>query len=214
MASLNKVLLMGNLTRDPELTYTPGGAAICKFGIAINRRFSQNGQDKEETCFLDIVVWGKQAETASRYLQKGAGVFIEGRLTYEQWEEKDTQKKRSRITVTAERVQFLNGRRDDMGGGDAGGAGDYDSSYEQQLAYTSRNSSSQGNRAYGPRQQQNRPSGQGGGGSAYGGNHGASRYQQQAGSQQGGGGQPPQMPPPQEEYPFEDVGGVDDDIPF
>ena len=121
-ASLNKVLLMGNLTREPELRYTPGtNAAVCEFGIAINRRFIQNGQEKDETCFLDIVVWGKQAESCSRFLQKGASVFIEGRLVYDTWTEKDTQKKRSRIRVTAERVQFLNqqgGRREDgMDGG-------------------------------------------------------------------------------------------------
>ena len=117
-ASLNKVLLMGNLTREPELRYTPGtNSAVCEFGIAINRRFIQNGQEKDETCFLDIVVWGKQAESCSRFLQKGASVFIEGRLVYDTWTEKDTQKKRSRIRVTAERVQFLSqqqsGRRDD-----------------------------------------------------------------------------------------------------
>ena len=118
MASLNKVLLIGNLTRDPELRYLSGSnSAVCEFGIAINRRFVQNGgQEKDETCFLEIVVWGKQAETCSRFLQKGSTVFIEGRLVYDQWTEKDTQKKRSRVRVTAERVQFLSGRRDDQGG--------------------------------------------------------------------------------------------------
>ena len=118
MASLNKVLLIGNLTRDPELRYLSGSnSAVCEFGIAINRRFMQaSGQEKDETCFLEIVVWGKQAETCSRFLQKGSTAFIEGRLVYDQWTEKDTQKKRSRIRVTAERVQFLSGRRDDQGG--------------------------------------------------------------------------------------------------
>ena len=117
MASLNKVLLIGNLTRDPELRYLSGSnSAVCEFGIAINRRFMQNGgQEKDETCFLEIVVWGKQAETCSRFLQKGSTVFIEGRLVYDQWTEKDTQKKRSRVRVTAERVQFLSGRRDEQG---------------------------------------------------------------------------------------------------
>ena len=115
MASLNKVLLIGNLTRDPELRYLTGGnSAVCEFGIAINRRFMQaSGQEKDETCFLEIVVWGKQAETCSRFLQKGSTIFIEGRLVYDQWTEKDTQKKRSRVRVTAERVQFLSGRRED-----------------------------------------------------------------------------------------------------
>ena len=117
MASLNKVLLIGNLTRDPELRYLTGGnSAVCEFGIAINRRFMQaSGPEKDETCFLEIVVWGKQAETCSRFLQKGSTVFIEGRLVYDQWTEKDSQKKRSRVRVTAERVQFLSGRRDDQG---------------------------------------------------------------------------------------------------
>ncbi len=117
MPSLNKVFLMGNLTRDPELRYIPGSnSAVCEFGIAINRRFVQaGGQEKDETCFLEIVVWGKQAETSARFLQKGASVFIEGRLVYEQWTERDSQKKRSRIRVNADRIQFLNARRDDAG---------------------------------------------------------------------------------------------------
>jgi len=114
MASLNKVLLMGNLTREPELRYLSGSnAAVCEFGIAVNRRFSQNGQERDETCFLDIIVWGKQAESCSRFLQKGSSVFIEGRLIYDTWTEKDTQKKRSRLRVTAERVQFLSSSRRD-----------------------------------------------------------------------------------------------------
>ena len=124
MASLNKVFLMGNLTRDPELRYIPGtNSAVCEFGIAVNRRFMQaGGQEKDETCFVEIVVWGKQAESCSRFLQKGASVLIEGRLVYDQWVERDTQKKRSRLRVTAERVQFTGSRRDDAGPGaqDAG----------------------------------------------------------------------------------------------
>lgn len=117
MASLNKVFLMGNLTRDPELRYISGtNSAVCEFGIAVNRRFMQaGGQEKDETCFVEIVVWGKQAESCSRFLQKGASVLIEGRLVYDQWVERDTQKKRSRLRVTAERVQFTGPRRDDGG---------------------------------------------------------------------------------------------------
>ena len=135
MASLNKVLLIGNLTRDPELRYLTGGnSAVCEFGIAINRRFMQaSGQEKDETCFLEIVVWGKQAETCSRFLQKGSTVFIEGRLVYDQWTEKDTQKKRSRVRVTAERVQFLSGRRDE-GGAPRGDMPPEDDGYQQQRA--------------------------------------------------------------------------------
>lgn len=115
-AFLNKVILMGNLTREPELRYTPGNnSAICEFGLAINRRYIQNGQEKEEACFVDIVVWGKQAESCSRFLQKGASVLVEGRLVYDSWTEKDTQKKRSRLRVNADRVQFMSSRREDGG---------------------------------------------------------------------------------------------------
>jgi single-strand DNA-binding protein len=103
------------------LRYTSGNSvAVCEFGIAINRRFTQgDGQAKDETCFVDIVVWGKQGESCQRFLKKGASVFIEGRLVYEQWAERDTQKRRSRLRVTAERVQFLSARADgSIGGGD------------------------------------------------------------------------------------------------
>lgn len=115
MASLNKVLLMGNLTREPELRYTPNtNYAVCEFGLAINnRRRDANGQDKEETCFVDIVVWGNQAQSCSRFLQKGSCVLIEGRLLYEQWTERESQKKRSRLRVTADRVQFISNTRRD-----------------------------------------------------------------------------------------------------
>lgn len=108
MASFNKVLLMGNVTRDPELRYTPSGAAVCALGFAVNRRFTNTrGEEQNETCFVDVDVWGKQAENVSRYLRKGSPAFIEGRLRYDQWDDRETGKKRSRLTVTAERVQFL-----------------------------------------------------------------------------------------------------------
>ena len=129
MASLNKVLLMGNLTRNPEIRYTPGGSAVCEFGMAMNRRFMQaNGQEKDETCFVDITVWGKQAESSSRFLQKGSSVFVEGRLVYDQWTEKETGNKRSRLRIYAERVQFLD-RRDQAG--QPGGEGDGGAPYGQ-----------------------------------------------------------------------------------
>ncbi|MBR2425931.1 MAG: single-stranded DNA-binding protein [Lentisphaeria bacterium] len=120
MASLNKVLLMGNLTREPELRYTSGNSvAVCEFGIAINRHFTQtDGQTKEDTCFVDIIVWGKQGESCQKYLKKGSNVFIEGRLVYETWAERDTQKRRSRLRVTAERVQFLTARADGISAGE------------------------------------------------------------------------------------------------
>jgi len=115
MASLNKVLLIGNLTRDPELRYTPQGAAVCEFSIAMNRTFnSKTGEKKEEVTFIDIVAWARTAEICGEYLKKGRPVFIEGRLQQDRWEQPDGQK-RSRIKVTAERVQFL--------GSPAGGGG-------------------------------------------------------------------------------------------
>jgi single-strand DNA-binding protein len=107
MASLNKVLLMGNLTRDPELRYTPQGSAVVNLRMAINRRFkTQTGEMKEETCFVTVVAWGKQAETCSQYLTKGRPIFVEGRLQSRSWEAQDGQK-RSTIEVRADRVQFL-----------------------------------------------------------------------------------------------------------
>ncbi len=106
MASYNKVLLMGNLTKAPEVRYTPNGSAVCDFSIALNRRYQSNGQDRDEVCYVDVVVWAKQAESCGRYLQKGSPVFVEGRLRNDNWEDKDGNK-RSRLRVTAERVQFM-----------------------------------------------------------------------------------------------------------
>ena len=114
---LNKVFLMGNLTRDPELRYTPGGAAVCEFGIAINRSFSSNNQTREEVCFVDIVVWGKTGELCQRYLNKGSQALIEGRLQYDQWEDKTTGKRSSRLRVIAENVQFVGAKREGSEGG-------------------------------------------------------------------------------------------------
>ena len=108
MASLNKVFLMGNLTRDPELRYTTGGAAVCKFGLAVNQRYqTSKGEDREEVCFVDVDVWGKPAEACEHYLRKGAPALVEGRLRFEQWDDRDTGKKRSRLTVRGDRVQFI-----------------------------------------------------------------------------------------------------------
>ncbi len=106
MASLNKVFLMGNLTRDPELRYTAGGSSVADFGIAVNRRYKQGDEWKEDVCFVDITVWGKQAENCAEYLNKGKGVFIEGRLQFRSWESEEGQK-RSKIEVVANNVQFL-----------------------------------------------------------------------------------------------------------
>ena len=116
MASLNRVFLIGNLTRDPELRYTPGGVAVASFGLAVNTQiFSKSGgEPKEETCFIKIVVWGKQAESCNQYLKKGRPVFVEGRLVYRSWEQEG--KTRTTIEVKADRVQFLGARPSDSAG--------------------------------------------------------------------------------------------------
>lgn len=107
MASYNKVLLMGNLTKDPELRYTPQGAAVANLRLAVNRRYRDKNQElKEEVCFITAVVWNKQAETCNQYLHKGSSVFVEGRLASRSWED-NTGAKRNVIEVKAERVQFL-----------------------------------------------------------------------------------------------------------
>lgn len=107
MANLNKIFLMGNLTKDPELRYVPSGAAVCNLRLAANRQFkNQAGELKKETCFVTVVVWGKQAETCNQYLNKGSAVFVEGRLQSRSWETQDGQK-RSTIEVRADRVQFI-----------------------------------------------------------------------------------------------------------
>ena len=108
MASYNKVLLMGNLTRDPEVKYTPKGTALANLGLAVNRRWTtETGEQKEEVTFVDVEVWGRQAETAGQYLSKGRPVFIEGRLKLDSWEDKESGQKRNKLKVVAERVQFL-----------------------------------------------------------------------------------------------------------
>jgi single-strand DNA-binding protein len=112
MASYNKVLLMGNLTRDPEVRYTPKGTAIANLGLAVNRVYTlDSGEQKEEVTFVDVEVWGRQAETAGQYLCKGRPVFIEGRLRLDSWEDKESGQKRNKLKVVAERVQFLGAPR-------------------------------------------------------------------------------------------------------
>jgi single-strand DNA-binding protein len=116
MASLNKVFLIGNLTRAPELRYTPSGTAVSDLRLAVNRSYTtQGGERREETCFLTVVVWGKQAETAGQYLDKGSPVLVEGRLQTRDWETKDGQK-RNVVEVVAERLQFLGRGRATTGG--------------------------------------------------------------------------------------------------
>jgi len=110
MANLNKVLLIGNLTRDPELRYTPGGTAVVSFGLAVNRKWrSQDGQDREDTLFVEINGFGRQAEVVSEYMSKGRQIFVEGRLHLDRWEDKESGAKRSKLSVTMENFQFLGG---------------------------------------------------------------------------------------------------------
>jgi single-strand DNA-binding protein len=117
-ANFNKVLLMGNLTRDIELRYTQSGTAIAKFGMAVNRRYTQQGgEQKEETCFVDLTAWGRQAEILNEYTKKGSPLFVEGRLEYSTWESQDGGK-RSKLAVVVENFQLLG-----SGGAGRGGSG-------------------------------------------------------------------------------------------
>lgn len=118
MANLNKVLLMGNLTRDPEVRYTPKGTAVAELGIAVNRVYSgENGEKREEVTFVDVTVWGRTAENVGEYLKKGRPVFIEGRLQLDSWEDKQSGQKRNKLKVVADNVQFLGSPRGAGGGG-------------------------------------------------------------------------------------------------
>jgi len=117
MANLNKVLLIGNLTRDPELRYTPKGTAVTDLGLAINRVWNnEQGQKQEETTFVEVTFWGRQAEIAQQYLNKGRGVYVEGRLQMDTWDDKETGKKRSRLKIHGENLQFLPDGRPNQGG--------------------------------------------------------------------------------------------------
>jgi single-strand DNA-binding protein len=108
MASFNKVILVGNLTRDPELRYTPKGTAIAKIGVAVNRVWtSESGEKKEEVTFVDVDVFGRTAENVGQYMRKGRPILIEGRLRLDQWDDKQTGQKKSKLGVVAETVQFL-----------------------------------------------------------------------------------------------------------
>src|SRR6187401_766652 len=129
MASFNRVLLMGNLTRDPQLKYLPSQTAVVEFGIACNRKFrTANGEDKEEVTYVDITSFGKQAEVINQYFQKGKPIFIEGRLKFDSWEDKQGGGKRSKLTVVIENFQFVGGRD---GGGEGGGGGGGRGGYDQ-----------------------------------------------------------------------------------
>ena len=119
MASFNKVILVGNLTRDPELRYTPKGTAVARLGLAVNRQWkTDSGESREEVTFIDIDAFGRQAEVIGQYCKKGKPLMIEGRLKYDTWEDKQTNQKRSKLTVVLESFQFLG----DGGGGRSGEA--------------------------------------------------------------------------------------------
>lgn len=120
MASFNRVVLVGNLTRDPELRYIPSGSAVSEIGLAVNDRVKKGDQWVDETTFVDITLWGRTAEVANEYLSKGSSVLIEGRLKLDSWE-KDGQK-RSKLRVIAEKMQMLGGREGGGGGGGGGAA--------------------------------------------------------------------------------------------
>jgi single-strand DNA-binding protein len=112
MAFFNKVFLMGNLTRDPELRYTPKGTAVARLGLAINRVYtSETGEKKEEVTFVDVDAFARQAEVIGQYLKKGRRIFMEGRLRYEQWDDKQTGQKRSKLNVVLESFQFIDSLR-------------------------------------------------------------------------------------------------------
>lgn len=113
MPSYNRVLLMGHLTRDPEIRYTPGGMAVAAFGLAVNNRYKKDGEVKEEVSFFDVEAWGKTAENCAEYLSRGRPVFVDGRLKQDRWED-DNGNKRQKIKVVADRIVFL-GKKDDAG---------------------------------------------------------------------------------------------------
>lgn len=118
-ANINRVLVAGNLTRDPQVRFFANERAVADFGIAVNRRFrGADGENKEETTYIDIEAWGRTAELVGQYLTKGRSCFVEGRLKLDQWDDKNSGQKRSKLKVVADNVQFLDGRS----GGDAGGA--------------------------------------------------------------------------------------------
>jgi|HubBroStandDraft_1064217.scaffolds.fasta_scaffold560657_2 single-strand DNA-binding protein len=127
MANVNKVILIGNLTRDPQLKYLPSQTAVVEFGLATNRKFkAANGEDREEVCFVDCSAFGKTAEVINQYCQKGRPLFIEGRLKFDSWEDKQGGGKRSKLTVVVENFQFLGSREGGGGapGQDSGGGED------------------------------------------------------------------------------------------
>lgn len=139
MANLNKVMLIGNLTRDPELRHTPKGTAVAELGLAINRQWKDDqGQKQEETTFVDVTLWGRQAELAQQYLTKGNPVYIEGRLNLDSWDDKATGQKRSKLKVIGENLQFLSSGKSTG----ATGGGNYSDNPQQSSRSTEQRSNS------------------------------------------------------------------------
>lgn len=129
MANVNKVILIGNVTRDPEVRHTPKGTAVTDLGIAVNRVYSsEQGDKREETTFVDVTLWGRQAELAGEYLTKGRPVYIEGRLQMDSWEDKASGQKRSKLKVVGEAMQFLGGRGESAGSASGGARSGQDNS--------------------------------------------------------------------------------------
>ncbi len=128
MANVNKVILIGNVTRDPEVKFTPKGSAVADLGLAINRNYTlDNGEKREETTFVDVELWGRLAEIAGEYAKKGRPIYIEGRLRMDTWEDKTSGQKRSRMKVVGENLQLLGGRPPGGGGGEEEGGGHHES---------------------------------------------------------------------------------------
>jgi single-strand DNA-binding protein len=129
MANLNKVMLIGNVTRDPEVKYTPKGSAVTDLGIAVNRIYTpEGGEKREETTFVDVTLWGRQAEIAGEYCKKGRSIYIEGRLQLDTWEDKTSGQKRSKLRVVGENFQLLGPR---PGGGASGAPGGGEEDYSE-----------------------------------------------------------------------------------
>ncbi|MES2709877.1 MAG: single-stranded DNA-binding protein [Verrucomicrobiota bacterium] len=211
MASLNKVMIIGNLTRDPELRYTPKGMAVTDISLAVNRTYSTaEGERREEVTFLDVTYWGKQAEVLAQYMKKGRPLYVEGRLRLDSWDDKETGKKQSRLKITGEEFQFLGSRE---GGG--GGEGNYEGGNQRSSGGSGGNYGGGGG------------GNTGGGGGGYSQNRPAqSQRPPQQSSGGGGGGDYEDAPPPrstgggnsgggQQQRPDAFPPGLDDDeIPF
>jgi len=190
MADLNKVMLIGRLTRDPQLRYLPNQQAVCDFGLATGRKFkTASGEEREETTFVDCTVFAKGAEIFNQYMNKGKMVFLEGRLKFDQWDDKTTGAKRSKLSVVVDNFQFLGGKGEGGGGNDEGGQSSSGSGYSRSGGF--------------------------GGDNAGGGGPQAARRPASARPAGGSPQRPQQSPPSGDEPPFgDDQQFKEDEIPF